>query len=359
MEPMQLDIFGARLRSARLIAGLSLRELSEKIDNEVTKQSLSKYEKGLMQPSGEVLHALSKALNLKVDFFLKDSQVQFKTPSFRKRQSLSKKEEEAILENARYYYENYTEIERILGVDSKFINPLQHLIISTFDEVEFAADLLRKKWDLGLQPITNLFEMLELVGIKVFTVEQGDKIDGISIEIEGGSPLVVINIENKPIERVRFTLIHELAHTLLKFAPDILKDEKLIERMCHYFASCFIIPRSKLLQMIGGKKRNYIRINELIAIKEYYGISIRALVYRLEQIGIITKNYLKRWSVWLNKEYGSKNEPGQFLGLEKSLRFLWLVDRALSEDLITISKAASLTNLSVAEIKNMVPVESK
>ncbi len=356
MNTMQLDIFGSRLRSARMIAGLSLRELSEKIDNEVTKQSLSKYEKGLMQPSSSVLFALSEALNLKVDFFLKDNFVEFKTVSFRKRKSLPKKDEEAILEKARSYYENYSEIENILGVGNSFYNPVKDIKIKSLNDVEKAANVLRDSWELGSQPISNLIEMLESVGIKVYTIKHTNAIDGVAIDIKGGSPLVIINTADKPLERIRFTIIHELAHSLLKFTEKIQEDDRLLEKMCHYFASCFLIPKARLIKMIGGIKRSYIKINELIAIKEYFGISIRAIVYRLKQIGIITINYHKRWSIWLNKEFGSKNEPGKYIGNEKSNRFLQLIDRAISEELISVSKAASLCNLSVLDIKRMKPV---
>ncbi|PIV94726.1 MAG: DNA-binding protein [Flavobacteriaceae bacterium CG17_big_fil_post_rev_8_21_14_2_50_33_15] len=356
MNTMRLDIFGSRLRSARMIAGLSLRELSEKIDNEVTKQSLSKYENGLMQPSSEVLFSLSEALNLKVDFFLKNNFVEFKSVDFRKKRSLSKKDEEAILEKARLYYENYSEIENILGIGNSFHNPIEDLLIQNFDDIERAAEVLRESWELGSQPISNLIEMLESVGIKVYTIEHGEDIDGVAIEVEGGSPLVIINTANKPLERLRFTIIHELGHSLLKFTQAILDDERLMEKMCHYFASCFLIPKSKLIEMIGGVKRTYIKINELIAIKEYFGISIRALVYRLQQIEIINTNYHKRWSIWLNNTYGSKNEPGNYVGIEKSYRFMQLIDRALSEELISVSKAAGLSNLSVSDIKRMQPI---
>ncbi len=356
MKTEQLKVFGARLKSARMIAGLSLRELSEKIDNEVTKQSLSKYEKGQMQPTSKVLQSLANALNQKIDFFLLNSFTEFKSISYRKKQDLPKREEEAILERARAYYENYSEIEIILGAKSKFINPVSDLIIKNYEDVERAAAILRKEWNLGLQPISNLIEMLESVGIKVYVIEHSDKIDGVSIDVENGSPLVIINVAGKPLERVRFTILHELAHSFLRFSQSIESDSKLLEKLCHYFASCLLLPRIKLLEMIGGKKRTYIQIEELKSIKNFFGISIRAIVYRLKQIGIITENYHKRWSIWLNKTYGVKNEPGSYLGVEKSYRFMQLINRALSEELISISKAAALTGVYIQDLKRIEPV---
>jgi Zn-dependent peptidase ImmA (M78 family)/DNA-binding XRE family transcriptional regulator len=356
MKTEQLKIFGARLKSARMIAGLSLRELSEKIDNEVTKQSLSKYEKGLMLPTPKVLQALSKALNQKVDFFLVNSFIEFKSISYRKKQDLTKKEEEAILEKARAYYESYSEVENILGLSAEFVNPVDKITIDNYEDVEKAANILRKEWNLGIQPISNLIEMLESVGIKVFVIEHSDKIDGVSVEVESGCHLVIINISDKPLERIRFTILHELAHTFLRFSETIKKAPKLLEKMCHYFASCLLLPRTKLLEMIGGKKRTYIKIAELESIKNYFGISIRAIVYRLKQIGIITENYHKRWSIWLNKTYGVKNEPGNYIGVEKSYRFMQLINRALSEELISISKASALTGENISDIKRIEPV---
>ena len=55
----------ARLRVARKIAGLSLEDLSRKIDGRVTRQALSKYEQGKMSPSPEVLNRLEQVLDLK------------------------------------------------------------------------------------------------------------------------------------------------------------------------------------------------------------------------------------------------------------------------------------------------------
>jgi Zn-dependent peptidase ImmA (M78 family) len=103
--------------------------------------------------------------------------------------------------------------------------------------------------------------------------------------------------------------------------------------------------------MIGGKHRSYIAINELITIKEYFGISIRAIVHRLEGLGVISQSYYQRWMIYMSKTYGQKNEPGTYIGEEKLSVFERLINRALAEGLISISKAASLTNTSVQEIR--------
>ena len=77
--------FGERLKSARKMAGLSLAALAEKTENMVTRQAINKYEKGLMNPSSEVLLALSHALEIKPDYFFKKPDISLSSMEFRKK----------------------------------------------------------------------------------------------------------------------------------------------------------------------------------------------------------------------------------------------------------------------------------
>ena len=56
--------FGARLRAARKMAGLSMEDLAAKLGGMVTKQAISKYEQGRMMPSPEVLEKLVGVLKI-------------------------------------------------------------------------------------------------------------------------------------------------------------------------------------------------------------------------------------------------------------------------------------------------------
>lgn len=351
MEKVDNNIFGNRLKLARKMAGFSLQDLADALVNKVTKQALSKYEIGLMKPSSEVLMAISTVLKVRPDYFVKKDQVELGEILFRKKASLSKKIEEAIVEKVRDYIERYLEIENITNARVVFENPLKNRIISSKAHVEQAANYLRQYWDLGTDPIPNIIEMLELRGIKVMLIDEVDDIDGLAVYTSTGIPVVVVNIRNKPIERIRFTIIHELAHLLLSLEKQILADDKQTEKCCHFFSSCFLLPSEMLLKQIGGGKREYIRIAELIAIKEYFGISIRAIVHRLRELEVITDTYYQRWMIFMSKTYGAKDEPGLYKGEEKSRNFDQLVNRALAEELISMSKAAALWNISIHELR--------
>ena len=351
MNLINQNFFGVRLKLARKMAGMSLQDLSDKLGNLVTKQSLFKYEEGLMNPSSEVLLAISKVLNVKPDYLLKKNLIKLEGISFRKKVSLSKKVEESIVEKARDYVERFFEIENILGIEIEFDNPLNSLIIHNNIDVEKAADKLRESWELGNDPIPNIVEMLELRGVKILLINEVDEIDGFSFITSKNTPVVVVNTRNKSIERIRFTIIHELAHLLLELDEQIIIEDKVIESLCHYFSSCFLIPSKMLIKMIGGSHRNYIDIKELIAIKEYFGISIRATIHRLKELEVINQNYYQRWMIYMSMTYGQKDEPGSYMSDEKLKLFEHLINRALAEELISLSKAATLLNVDINDLR--------
>ncbi len=353
MSEINENIFGNRLKSARKMAGLSLQQLSDGLKNKVSKQALNKYEMGAMNPTTEVLISISKFLKIKPDYFFKPVHTDLGEISFRKKASLSKKDEESIIEKSRDYIERYIEIEQILTLENEFENPIESILINEKGDVENAANELRLKWELGTNPITNIVEMLELKGIKIYLFDDSDDIDGFSAYTSKGIPVITVNKRNKSIERLRFTIMHELAHLLLVFDEEVKSDNKLIEKLCHFFSSCFLIPTKMVHKLIGSSNRSYINIKELIAVKEYYGISIRALVHRLNGLKIITDNYYKRWVIYMNKTYGAKSEPGSYLGQEKSILFEQLINRALSEGIISLSKAATLFNVNTNELRKL------
>lgn len=336
---------------ARKMRGLSLQDLADLLSNKVTKQALSKYETAAMSPTVDILAELTKALAVKPDYFVRHGVIELGEVSFRKKRALLQKTEDAVVERARDYIERYLEIESILGQQQQFLNPIENNLIKNKKDAEDAANLLRAAWELGSTPLTNLVEMLELRGIKVLLVDEDEALDGFASISSTGVPLVVINVKGKSTERIRFTIIHELAHVILKFSPEVERDKKLLEVLCHCFSSCFLLPRAMLVKMIGGDNRTYIAIKELISIKEYFGISLRAILHRMHEINIISDVYYKKWCVYLTKTYGPKNEPGIYKGVEKISQFEQLVARALSEGIISISKAATLCNTSINQLR--------
>ena len=338
--------FGIRLVSARKMAGMSLQQLSDRLDNAVTKQSLSKYEQNVMKPDSELLIKIANILGVTIDYFFRETKFKLEGIEFRKKVRLSKTEEEIIKEKTIDFLERYFELEKLLDLKSDFEQPLKKNIVKNGDDVEAYATDLRNTWELGLNPIANVIEMLEEKHIKVFEIDAPSSFDGLSAHVNG-IPVIVIN-KSFDVVRRRFTALHELAHIVLKF--DDFIEEKEIEKMCHAFAGAFLIPKKSFIEEFTTK-RNHISLEELKHIKSYYGISIQAIMARAKKLNVINEHVYKSFSINFSKLGYRKDEPGKYSGTEKSLRFQQLLYRAAAEEVISLSKAASLNNQSLSQFR--------
>lgn len=344
----ELSTFAFRLGQARRMRGLSLRDLSQTLDGIVTHAALHKYEQGAMMPDGPVLVGLCKALGQKPDFFYRPQAVSLAEVEFRKRASLKVKDEQAVKEKAADFFERYLEVEDILGVGGEFENPLSNPVINDDEDVERAADELRAAWKLGVDPLPAVVPLLEEHHIKVFEVADApDEFEGFSGR--AGEVRVIALNKNRPPDRKRLTSLHELGHLILAFNKRFEPDE--IEKLCHAFAAAVLIPRSVFSEVFGGRRKHSTK-QELVAIKERWGLSCSAIMMRAARLGLIAPSSLKRFHM-LWREWGyAKIEPGRWGGTENASRFMALVHRAAAEGAVSISKGAYLAGQSLASFRS-------
>lgn len=342
------DIFAKRLKSARLIKGYSMQDLADMLN--VSKQMVSKYENGKSIPDSSGLIKMAKALEQNADYFFKPSAVELKEVKFRKKSCFTAKKLKAVEEEVLQRVENYLDIESILAIRSDFKNPLSDFAVKGYDDIVKAAEYLRKNWDLGHDPIHNVIQLLESNLVKVIEIktEEG-KFDGLSTFIDEKYPVIVVN-NAMNAERKRFTLLHELGHLLLNLNVDVVEKDQ--ERFCNAFAGNMLLP-SKVLREDFGTKRDRISLQEFKVVQENFGISIQAIVYRLVDEGIITKNSQQYFYQIMNSNSDIKKDVDsqRYCVPEKSERFYRLVYRALTQELISIGKAASLLGKQLSEVR--------
>lgn len=341
--------FAEKLKSARKMKGFSMQDLVDRMENKISKQSISKYETGEMKPDSEILSLICKALDVNPDYFTRPS-MELLEIEYRKKVDLSNKELESIKEQAIYHFQRYMELEEILGEEKRFENPINDILIDHEDKIEEAANALREKWNIGSKAaISNVIELLEEKGIKVFELDSSESFDGCKATISG-FPVIVLNAKvNKSIDRKRFSALHELGHIVLRFAPHFT--EKEVEKLCHAFAGAFLMPE-KLFRKEFGENRQNVLIKELVLLKEIYGISIQAIMARARRLKLISETYYKTFSIFFSKMGHRTNEPGKFSGIEKSNRFEQLLVRAVGEEIISYSKAAALMGVDLTTFRD-------
>jgi Zn-dependent peptidase ImmA (M78 family)/DNA-binding XRE family transcriptional regulator len=345
-ENKDLIAFGNRLKSARKMAGLSMEDLVKKAGEVVTKQAISKYEKGIMRPSSDVLIRLAFALGVKPEYFFRHTKIDLSGMQLRKIAKLPVKIIESIKQRTIDFLERYIELESVLGIQEKFSNPLSNFAINSLQDVETAALKLREAWRLGLGPISNLLELLEENGIKVNEVQNIDDFDGLSARVDN-LQVIVIN-KDSSTDRIRFTAAHELAHILCKFPKGSHK-----ENLCHSFAGAFLLPKV-ILEKELMKKREQITLWELEEIKQLYGISIQAIVKRAHMLGIVSDFFYRNFQEVLNQKGWKKKESVEYEGREEAIRFKQLLHYAVSEEIITLSRGAELANMKLSDFQEKV-----
>ncbi len=334
-------MFAERLNRARKAAGLSMSALAQEVG--VSANAIKKYEHGENMPSSGKMLKLAKALNVRTEYFFRPVKVDLKGVEYRKRANTPQKLLDQINGDVMEQAERWVEL---LELYPDSVKPVPQFslpdnlpdLVSTPEDIEKLAELMRAEWQLGLNPIPDMIDTLESKGAMIIStsIEVNKKFDGLAGSIEN-TPVIVIS-SHQPGDRQRFTLAHELGHLVLHARLAEGLDE---EKACHHFAGAFLLPRQALIQHLGGH-RQAIEAQELFILKQEFGLSMMAILMRAGQCDIVSSNLQKNYFMQFNKLGWRTKEPGEQYPNEETWLFKQLVYRALGEDYIGESKAAEL-----------------
>lgn len=316
---------GKRLKNARLFRGLTLTELAE--NTGISKQSLSLYENEKNTPEHERVRALASSLNFPYEFFFqKDSwETVTDVTYFRSLASATKMNRTAQsikLEYVAKIYEallNYIDFPALNlpevsfnGSDDEFDDKI---IEDTQQQIESIAKQLREFWGVGDAPIKNLQFLLEKNGIIITGFDtREDKIDAFSQRTlvgNGDLYFIAIALGQRPEGRIRFDMAHELGHILLHPWSEnlelITKEEfKAREKQANMFASCLLLPKGSFSKDVQAYP---IDLKYYQFLKKKWKVSIQAMAYRSNQLGIITDNQFQYMMRQISKKGWRTKEP--------------------------------------------------
>lgn len=328
----ELSALPARLKQARLAAGLSLEELSQRFPNPISKQALSKYERGEAMPAPTRLIELADVLDVNADWLVTPPSVTVSWVAYRARHALTQERRNRVTASAERRLEPEMWLRTVFGASAKHDVPTS-IEVETVDAAEQAAAMVRSSWGLGEAPIANVIETLESHGVVVLGFPADPKFDGLSGWTDAEVPVVVVN-SAKPTDRVRFDAAHELGH--LCFASTATEADQ--ERFAHRFASAFLAPSPAVRREIG-ESRHALSIAEVGLLKARWGLSMQAWFRRARDLNVIGNDHY----VWLNRQFRMRGwhlqEPYDFEGDETPALFRRLIWRALAEGVLTKGEA--------------------
>ncbi|WP_079914144.1 XRE family transcriptional regulator [Paenibacillus sp. 32352] len=280
-----------RLREARLVRGMTISDLAEKIG--VSKQAISQFELGEHSPKQETVLALINTLKFPKSFFYREFNEQYVGNTFfRANATATKKSKEVQFQKtllAGYVYEylsEYIEFPELNLPDSS----LCHNSEWDNNSVELLAEQVRNHWELGDKPITNIVHLLERNGVIVFSVDtDSEKVDAFC-QHRKGRPYIFLGNDNQSAFRRQFDGAHELGHILMHKEidnQDVLSriEFKEMENQANRFASALLLPAEAFAKTVTSTS-----LLHFVELKRYWNVSIAAMLYRCLDLKLIDES---------------------------------------------------------------------
>ncbi len=339
---------GERLVEARKGLRLSGVGLADLLD--VSPTTITQYEKGKQSPRPEIMDRICEKLGFPRAFFLKpvsdhgERKIYYRSLSAAAKSARERAEVRFgwLREMVEYLHE-YFDFPHVnlppLSLPTDF-RDLSHATI------EGAAQACRELWGFGDGPVTDLVLAMESNGIIVARdTLDSDALDAFSEYLDDGLPFVVLGTDKGVHARSRFDAAHELGHLILHKGVsrrDIgqPKDFKLLEQQAHRFAASFLLPRSAFLRSIWAPTLDAFRGQ-----KETWGVSIKGMIVRSHQIGLLSDEQYQRMLINYGRRYRD-GEPGDDSKPVEAPRLLARCFRTLEEERVR-SKEQVLLDLSI------------
>lgn len=181
-------------------------------------------------------------------------------------------------------------------------------VISTSEAPAEAAVRLRKIWKMAKGPVNNLTALLESKGIVIVSFDfETERVDSRVVITKNKTAIIVINSLMLG-DRQRFSLAYELGHLVLHAPATSTLEDRDIGHEANLFASEFLLPRNEIAADLEGE----ITIGKLAELKRKWKVSMQALLFRAEDLNIISYNQKRYLLSQFNSMNIRRREPPEF-----------------------------------------------
>ena len=225
--------------------------------------------------------------------------------------------------------------------------------------IQSIATSFRNRLGLGEAPITNLFQSIEAIGLKV--IRQSIPIKdffGLSAYSNLNGAFILVNTYNSSIEYQLFTLANEIGHLIFnRLEYQLIKEEtkqykNSSNKVADYFANHLLVSQIKFEQM-------YSLTQNIINLKRYFRVGYLVILNHLASIGIINfaQEKAKICEIYKKQHNGKSLQTSmEFLPILLSEQYpenelyKYLIWHCLKIGKISKIKAAKLLNLTLEQL---------
>lgn len=340
-------MFSRNIRYYRLMNRMSMNELAEQA--RISANAIKKYEHGEMMPSSETLEALASALQVNplqlMQIWNTDAPVQ--PLHHRRRAQRTAREEEAVQCAVEMALGRYMTILSMLPASYlPMPAPIDKRTVESDEQVEEAATHVRTALGVSATgPMPDLVGMLENRGYLVVMVPDAPDWFDAQFGTVGDRPYIAL-ADGRPPDRQRHTVAHEMGHLWLDVRQ--LNEEKTAGR----FAGALLLPRADMLRELYRRRRNGIALEELRLIQNEYGVSMKSVVMRARQLGIINEAAESVLYARLGAQGLSRDERAGF-ARETPTVYRQMVIQLTMDQEISLSRGAELLGVDLLSMRNL------
>lgn len=304
-----------RLRQARQLALKTKHDVAIEIG--VSPAAIGQYESGVTGPRADLIARFADSLDVPKEFFVAgrpQAKLESGEAFFRSLRSTTAKQRAKATAFTEQVWELVHAIEKhvrfprvnLPGFIGGEIEP------GTFPtDPEAAARALRQAWSFGEKPIGHLVRNIESQGIVTIFApfakeDETSRIDAFST-LALPRPIIVLSPDRaNDVFRHRFSAAHELGHLVLHGSQSA--GDVALEREADRFAAELLTPKAVMANVLP-RRLDFAKLGQL---SDEWGVSIKSLVYRSREIGLLSDATARRAYIrleLLTKEGALVNQP--------------------------------------------------
>lgn len=323
----------------------------------VSAPTISKWRNEEQAPEAETLNRLAAVVNVSAEWFMRSVPSGFSPPLYRSNASAHVAARSMLYARLEWAQDvvlslsDFVDFPALNIPNFEFRNPEE----VTSDDIEHAASACREAWRLGAGPIPDVALALESAGVVLVREETGvAQIEGLSAWSESlGRPFVLLSSDKDNGYRSRFDAAHELGHLVMHKHIQRVTDQqrhKELERQAHGFAGAFLLPAHTFASEI----RAPVTLDSLLLLKQRWGVSVAAMIMRLEALGLIDPDEKLALFKRRSARWGAKAEPGDGNHKPEEPRLLRrTIDLLLKSGVMTLDSVPRHLGLSPRDIESL------
>lgn len=369
LDNIDLRKLGELLQQARKRSGMTQADAAKVID--AARTTIVAIEKGERRLKPNELIKLARAYGRAISDFVRSSpitepfEVQFR--ACYQRNAQEEAQINPVIQRFEELCRNYLELEKIMDAPIPRNYPQEYDVTNM--PIEAAAESIaiaeRQRLGLGDGPSPMLRDILEQsLGIRVFYLDMPAKYSEIYSYDDYLGGCMAINLGHYE-ERRRWSMAHGYLHFLAHRRKPVVDFEgqyKRVpesERLAEAYPKYFLMPTSGLLSRFNDMYQTHGKFTptNLFTLAHYYGVSIEALIYRLEGMELLPSGTWDRL-----RDRGLKiRKVQQELGLEEidqradilPIHYQHLAIEALEQGLITEGRFADFLGVDRLEARRI------